>query len=161
MNCWHLNEHESTAMWDQYLRSESGIAIQSSYRRLVDSFSRDGGNLHIFIGKVSYIDYENDNINSENPLAAATYKRASFSHEAEVRAVAIGRDSSSQGFKWDMREFPEHGIDVQIEVENLISAIYVAPGSPEWFISAVTSVIAKYGLDVPVHPSSLDDKPLW
>ena len=34
INCWHVNEHESVAMWSQYLKSDAGIAIQSTYAKL-------------------------------------------------------------------------------------------------------------------------------
>ena len=34
VNCWHINEHESAAMWDLYLKSNEGIAIQSTYQKL-------------------------------------------------------------------------------------------------------------------------------
>ena len=33
-NCWHLNEHESAAMWHVYSRDAAIIAIQSTYERL-------------------------------------------------------------------------------------------------------------------------------
>jgi hypothetical protein len=31
INCWHMNEHESAAMWKLYLKSNEGISIQSTY----------------------------------------------------------------------------------------------------------------------------------
>ncbi len=39
INCWHMNEHESTAMWKLYLKSNEGIAIQSTYQKLRDSIT--------------------------------------------------------------------------------------------------------------------------
>jgi hypothetical protein len=30
-SCWHMNEHESAAMWKLYLKSDEGIAIQSTF----------------------------------------------------------------------------------------------------------------------------------
>ena len=31
VNCWHLNEHESAAMWRLYLSGSEGVAIRSSF----------------------------------------------------------------------------------------------------------------------------------
>jgi hypothetical protein len=38
INGWHYNEYESAAMWDLYSQANAGIAIQSTYRKLRDSF---------------------------------------------------------------------------------------------------------------------------
>src|SRR5438874_100812 len=38
VNCWHVNNHESAAMWKLYLKSDEGVAIQSSVARLTDCF---------------------------------------------------------------------------------------------------------------------------
>jgi len=37
VNCWHMNKYESAAMWKLYLKSDEGIAIKSTFRRLRDS----------------------------------------------------------------------------------------------------------------------------
>ena len=36
VNCWHMNEHESEAMWKLYARSEYAVSIESTYARLVN-----------------------------------------------------------------------------------------------------------------------------
>jgi len=41
INCWHMNDHESAAMWKLYLKSDEGIAIQSTYRKLKDAITDD------------------------------------------------------------------------------------------------------------------------
>ena len=33
-NCWHLNPHESAAMWKLYAGTDKAVAIQSTFRRL-------------------------------------------------------------------------------------------------------------------------------
>lgn len=55
VNCWHLNEEESAAMWDLYLKSNEGIAIQTNFKRLkrsLHSCEKD-----IYIGRVKYINH--------------------------------------------------------------------------------------------------------
>ncbi len=34
VSCWHMNDSESTAMWQLYAEMNKGIAIQSTYKRL-------------------------------------------------------------------------------------------------------------------------------
>ena len=36
VNCWHMNNSESAAMWNSYSYRNSGIALQSTYQRLQD-----------------------------------------------------------------------------------------------------------------------------
>ncbi len=33
VNCWHVNEHESVAMWQLYAKEKTSIAIQSTFKR--------------------------------------------------------------------------------------------------------------------------------
>ena len=47
INCWHMNDFESEAMWKLYLKSNEGIAIQSTYQRLIDSLSNTDLSIHI------------------------------------------------------------------------------------------------------------------
>ena len=34
VNCWHMNNSESAAMWNSYSYRNSGIALQSTFQRL-------------------------------------------------------------------------------------------------------------------------------
>ncbi|MED1409795.1 DUF2971 domain-containing protein [Bacillus paramycoides] len=87
VNCWHLNEYESAAMWELYLKNEEGIAIQTTFNKIKKSL--DACEEEIFIGKVKYIDpikYKNLNTSFIEPFFT---KRMSFSHEKEVRLVYV------------------------------------------------------------------------
>lgn len=86
INCWHMNEHESAAMWKLYLKSNEGIAVQSSYNKLRDCIIDDE---QVLVGMVKYLDYEAEHIDPGNILSAFVYKRKSFEHEREVRALVI------------------------------------------------------------------------
>ena len=87
VNSWHLNEYESAAMWAIYSSFNSGIAIQSTYGRLVKSFSRCKE--RIYIGKVRYIDYSSESIDTDDILQRFTHKRKSFAYENELRAIGL------------------------------------------------------------------------
>jgi hypothetical protein len=42
LSCWHLNQYESAAMWDQYSRENQGIAIQSTVGDTIDALTEPG-----------------------------------------------------------------------------------------------------------------------
>jgi len=65
INCWHMNEHESAAMWKLYLKSNEGIAVQSRYNKLRDSIIDDET---VNLGKVKYLDYDAESIDAGNLL---------------------------------------------------------------------------------------------
>lgn len=94
VNCWHISEHESAAMWKLYLKSDEGVAIQSTFKRLVESFNdylKD-----VYIGKVKYIDYKTDLIPEGNLFFPYLHKRKSFEYEHELRAI-IGELPTKRG----------------------------------------------------------------
>jgi len=82
INCWHENPHESEAMWKLYSNYlENAIAIKTSMKSLYNAL---GKNPDINIGYVNYIDYSNKFVGINESF---WFKRKSFEHEREVRAV--------------------------------------------------------------------------
>ena len=82
--CWHMNDHESSAMWKLYSKSNEAIAIQSTYTILKESLY---DNEDIFIGLVSYIDYDKEWLPEGNHFYPFVHKRKSFEHERELRGL--------------------------------------------------------------------------
>lgn len=154
INCWHLNNHESAAMWKLYLKGKEGIAIQSTYQNLQDCFSIV--ERKIFIGQVKYIDFETELLDLSNGsiFAPFTYKRKSFEHEKEVRAITTETNNL-----WE-RNIVD-GFNIPVNLDTLIKNIYVPPNAPYWFEKLVKSVIKRYGFDYPVTKSGLDRPPLY
>ncbi len=70
VNCWHINDYESPAMWVLYLKSNDGVAIQSTVKRLCESLATTRE--HVFVGKVRYVDYARQSHDVRNPLLPAT-----------------------------------------------------------------------------------------
>jgi hypothetical protein len=160
INSWHINENESAAMWKLYLKSNEGIAVQSTFGRLKKSFT-DKTRV-IYIGRVKYINYERDSIDDTNIFFPLLHKRESFKHEQELRAV-LGVLKQTKG-KVTTTSIPkkfltDHQLYVPIDLNTLIENIYLAPTCPNWIYTLVTSVTKKYGLDKQVIPSNLDAKP--
>jgi predicted nicotinamide N-methyase len=55
---------------------------------------------------------------------------------------------------------PKSGVDIPINVETLVEAIYVSPGCAPWFVDAVRSTAKSNGYSFEVRHSELDDPPL-
>jgi hypothetical protein len=157
INCWHMNEYESAAMWRLYLKSDEGIAIQSTYAKLKKSLIDDE---RIFLGKVKYIDYDTEYINADNILGPFVHKRKSFAHEQEVRAIVVKWPTGKGGLDF-AQETIEHGLQITVDIETLIERIYVAPTVPAWFADIVKAVITRYGYNLEVVHSKLNENPVF
>ncbi len=105
---------------------------------------------------VKYIDYDHEWISPDNMFSPFMYKRKSFEHENEARAV-IARYPA----ELNQETISGNGLKVKVDILNLIERIYVAPSSPNWFAELVKEVVAKYGYDFQVMHSRLNDQPLF
>src|SRR5574341_1939706 len=56
VNCWHIGEVESDALWKIYADRQQTVAIQSRFGRLSKAFHRS--DCDVRIGKVSYVDLQ-------------------------------------------------------------------------------------------------------
>lgn len=155
VNCWHMNEHESAAMWNLY--GASGIAVQSTYERLRDSIVDTET---VFIGCVEYLDYSKDQIPGGNLLAPFLFKRKSFEHERELRACIWKPPIRAGKADWTLVTI-DHGCHVAVELPQLVQRIFVAPSAPQWFVRIVKSTVQKFGFDFQVLHSGLDDAPVF
>jgi len=158
INCWHLNEYESAALWGLYLKSNEGIAIQSTFNRLRDSLKDENHN--IYIGKVKYIDYEKDWLPEGNSLYPFVHKRKSFEHERELRAVIQKLPSKGDALDLSKPSFDD-GLYVSVDLDLLVDRIYLVPTCPKWLLELVKSLLIKYELDKDVLQSNLDDVPVY
>ncbi len=157
INCWNMNEHESAAMWKLNLKSDEGIAIQSTYAKLKRSLTDDA---KIFLGKVRYIDYDTESIDPGNVLSPFVHKRKSFEHEQEIRALLSKWPTGESGIDFT-QETIEHGLQVKVDIETLIERIYVAPSAPAWFTDLVKAVVIRYGYSFEVVHSKLNENPVF
>lgn len=155
VNCWHINEDESLAMWHLYSMPERGLAIQSTISRMVECFGLETDH-HISLGRVDYIDYSRWDGRIDFPIRRFLLKRKSFSFEREVRALTPGA-----GHPPGEDHLRGRGIDVTIDLRTLIEMIYVSPQSPNWFLRLVRSMVDIFGLDVEVHRSGIRDEALF
>ncbi|HEY7311925.1 MAG TPA: hypothetical protein VH643_21355 [Gemmataceae bacterium] len=175
VNCWHINEHESTAMWDLYLKSDEGVAVRSTFKRIKDSLSSCP--YSIDASKVRYVDYETELI----PVGGDTsiyypvvHKRKSYQHENELRLFCWGYNLSIEDQKVAgldlagpiypclLPQLPDRpGVSLGVNLDALIEEVYVAPSCPGWFLDLVNSVLSKYEVAREARKSNLDSDPLW
>ena len=161
VNCWHRNEHDSAAMWKLYLQSNDGVAVQSTISRLTASFKEY--NIHnIYIGEVEYIDFENELMRHEGNYYAFLFKRKSFEHEKEIRAIIQGIPRKTRGKEKGSYNFDkplyEEGMNVDVDVDMLIDNIYLPPTCQKWQIELIQSLVNRFELNKKVLRSSLYDK---
>lgn len=161
--CWHMNPGESEAMWKLYA-SGQGVAIRSTYRALVNSLPSNYSPVEFagpYVGKVSYINYEEENFDSKNMFYSLLHKRLSFKHENECRAVIWkhGNYAGPDPVPLEVLEKNEAGIFVKASLEQLISCVVVSPKAHPWFSDLVTEVTKMYGYNFDVIPSQQDLEP--
>jgi hypothetical protein len=189
LSCWHESPYESAAMWDLYQRDGYGVAVQSTFRRLTESFQSDR---LIYAGRVNYIDFGREIIPDGNMYTPYLYKWRSFEHEREVRAVLGDNErainawwkanspsfgltmsfAAGQDIEGDLRKLetafrnldpeiaPLPGILVPVDLEKLVEAVYVAPGVADWYTALVQKLLIRYHHEWPVRHSDLDRDPV-
>ncbi|MDD5133949.1 MAG: hypothetical protein PHP01_00885 [Phycisphaerae bacterium] len=162
LNCWHINEHQSAALWRLYSENKyETIAIQTTFGKfkseIENKWSRDGGP---HITKVKY-----DSENAGQPVGAhpegrlfsclsranIIYKRPSFVHEQELRASiyqAFDKEIKNTILQNEahlerlMKERPE-SIRIKINPSDLIEMVYISPLAKDWFVKLVKNVSGK------------------
>lgn len=156
VSCWHINERESAAMWKLYSKSNEAVCIQSSYRKLNDAVSAVAK-----VGEVRYVDYETSWIPESNPLAPFIYKRLSFEHEREVRAIIPPKNVHSV-LSGNAAPSIEGGQWIPVQLTDLVESVRVSPDAPPWLAPLVRRVVDRYQLNsIPVVPSTLADAPFY
>jgi hypothetical protein len=176
VSCWHANPNESAAMWSLYTRTSDSIAIRSTYRRLCEVLPGTA-----YVGSVHYVDFENVVMDRRNLYGPLLMKRRSYEHEREVRAliyetpmqfvdggelhtVLSGTPDQAENVRKstvDWRENPSVGRAVQVDLKELLTDVFVAPSSPDWFHDTVQILLKNAGIRTHVHRSSLEYQPLW
>jgi hypothetical protein len=157
VNCWHMNEDESAAMWKVY--SGLGIAIQSTFQRLAKSFVDRYE--PVYISTINYEDFMHIpmRFDSENRIESTLYKRKMFEYERELRAFWL-HEPMTDGKITLMLENHPVGQSLNVDLRTLIEQVYISPGRRDWFQGLVRNVLDKYGFTrIPVVPSALDDVP--
>lgn len=157
VNCWHMNNTESAAMWKLYAQTNESVAIQSTYSRLHQTLQSEA-----YIGMVNYIDYEKDWLPEGNGFWPYVHKRLSFEHEKELRVLHQDLPVNEEMNRFDHdRVNNEFGKSIPIDLSVLIENVYVSPTAPHWFYNLVANVSKKYGFEFDVKQSELSKTPVF
>lgn len=159
VNCWHMNNKESLAMWLLYCGANQGVAIRTTYKKLRDCIHDD----QMAIGLIRYIDHELHPFGFDKKLFTIAkknqqygyegyylhgpfmHKMEAFAHEKEVRIVKTLFDQIENVTEPENQEPGPQGITLDVPLESLVENIYVHPYSQEWYFEIVKSIVSKYG----------------
>lgn len=153
INCWTVKDYELSTMWEKYGKGKYGIAIQSTFKRLCDSFA-SYTEYDVYVGTVEYIDREIATIKWGNTLQPFVHKNIHYEDEKELRVLLSKNvlqelekgNNSSKGI--DIIEFPINGTIAKVDIQTLIQKVVISPKAENWFKDLVQSVTKKYGLEV-------------
>jgi hypothetical protein len=164
VNSWHALPYESAAMWAAYVKNHEGIAIQSTYRALTEVL-RAHEEFDVYVGMVNYIDYETEGFEFGQVFRPMMHKRRSFAHEQELRAliwtIANKKNDEHVLDRPDLNWYKDKsGLYIDVDLNVLISRIFVAPTAPTWFVELLTSLVKRYGLRKDIVHSYLASSPL-
>ena len=142
VNCWHMSDHESDAMWKLYALAKTGIAIQSTVGAVNECLRRHNS------GRVIYYDPSHDVLSpSIFGPHDILFKRSFFSWEQEYR-FWFDDDELLQTIEAG-KEFQEEDLSpgrlVGISnMQRLTEKIVVAPGASDQFIEGVRAACAEH-----------------
>ena len=88
----------------------------------------------------------------DNLLTPFVYKRLSFEHEKELRAIVC------KAFQTDT---PKCGIKIRVDLKALIEAVFVSPDAKPWFKAILEDIVPRFGLEFPIHTSDLANDPVY
>ncbi len=170
LNCWHMNDVGSAALWKLYSENKyETIAIQTTFGKLESEIKHKWPLDGISISKVKY-DPENagkpigntpdGRLFSSGGWEDIIYKRPSFVHEKELRAFIYQRGDKFKEIQLRneahleklMKERPEY-IRIKITPSDLIEKVYVSPHAKDLFVELVKKVSG--GLEDRVKKSDL------
>lgn len=166
VNCWHINKSESDAMWRLYLKSNEGVAIQST-KELIETTMANAVE-EISLSKVRYLDYDKDfwhhkvdfPVTNYNLITPFVHKRTEFTHEQEFRMFMRIQEAIRDEKYWD-NEAIEKGKLVKIDLLTLIENVYFPPTIDEKTKNRIISLSEKLGFKFNYLESKLSSKPYY
>lgn len=178
VSCWHGGETESLAMWKLYGAPTGSVAIQTTYRKLVEAlpqqlchpsrlFDGERWTTDVYMGMVQYLDYghSDDYIPGGNLLYPFMHKRKELDHEKEVRALAFFTEALkldlADGTRFLDRISMPRGLSAKVDIGQLVETIRVQPATPQWARRAIENLVRQHGWDMKLIRSEIDAAPLY
>lgn len=155
VSSWHNNSQENYAMWKIYAYGNAGLAIQTTFERLKNSF--EVTDKPVWIGKVIY--YENDKAPemADHQYIPFLHKRSIYAYEQEVRCCYRLDTDDRKEYTWE-EQGQVYGVFVPVDLSVLIGKIYISPYAPQWFRELVTATNRRLGIDKEIVHSRVFEK---
>lgn len=157
INCWHINDNESDAMWKLYGPAGETVAIKTTVGTLIKSLK---SGIPVYIGKINY---DEPNIPEGNLYWPVIFKRKPFEHEKELRlctssafndnppdltqlnrelaSLGIGNRSDMELLKGIVHKRNPKGIPVHVDVNQLIGEVIICPNSRHFLNESVEYIV--------------------
>ncbi len=156
INCWHLNQRESYAMWNIY--SDQSIAIKFNAHDLIEavkdqskSYSDSKFNDTMLYGLVEYVDiYPKPNIEKLNDgsiIYVPFKKDSTYYYEKEFRFVTEAPSNESGNIKNFKFPFPK--------INSLNFEIYLHPKMNDLKKEGIKTILKKFNLIDKISESKL------
>ncbi len=158
ISCWNMNYTDTLGMWKSYCDDKEGIAIKTNIEKLKNSIVGDKNDI-FEIRPVKYFDIENAKDISINAIDLFTRKRLHFEYEKELRII-LPFAHKNKDEKKELTEkgnilVPyEYGKKVFVNLNELISEVYIAPNANTWFVEMIEKIM-KVTFDKPVKKSEI------
>jgi hypothetical protein len=161
INCWHLFDQETAAMWAKYGRD--GVAIVSRYSLLKTVLEPIPDRPHVGLVRYGW------KLGTRwNLLRFITTKREEYAHEREVRAMLWllnSGDGVNRHIDIDNRVHPlpiydppetlPLGVKRSIDLRTLINKVVVTPNASAAVLAEVETLLTTAGLHIPTIRSGL------
>jgi len=165
-SCWHINSNESDNMWQLYLKSNEGVAIQSRVGLVSKAFQNTKEGL--FASKVRYIDYEKDiwghaieyPIANYNFFTALVHKRIEFKHEQEFRILGQIQSAFSDENYWESQDISK-GKFVALDLRVLVERLVMPPTIDKRGAEKLSEICSDYGFQFNIARSRLSEPPYY
>jgi hypothetical protein len=169
VNCWHINNGESDAMWKLYgAATGETVAIKTTVGRLIKALEKSP--IPVYIGKMRYDEHDRP---QDCLYWSATCKRKPFRHEKELRLcassasgdnppdlsqlkkafVTLGLDNKSD--VEILKEIGEKGIAVSVDLDCLIREVIVCPNSQPSLLDSLEYILSKNFSHIKIKKSLL------
>lgn len=155
ISCWHRASYESDAMWQLYAGSRKGVAVRTSAERIRNAAKPEYGHEDLWAGNVNYVDLLKERLRV-SMLDRFWYKHMAFSWEREFRLAISVRMAEEFGV-----QVPERGVQVEVNVPELVDRIYLGRSLPEEDVAAVRAAAKEHGLEGRIRVTSMLGTPRY
>ncbi len=166
VNCWHINNSESDAMWRLYVKDNEGVAISTTVENLTRSL--ESCQVNVGSSRVRYLDFEVDTwyhsddypVNHATLLTPVLHKRKEFAYESEFRIYHHVNEAINNDDFWTSQ--PNHkGMLIPVDVERLINEVILHPTSGDDVKNQVEKIMVTNGFEFPIRTSAMKNVPLY